>query len=71
MKTKVLNREEKVVNWNKKQWLISGDGKVVFTNGKHGKDIFEGTVLPNEQLIIVYIVGLLVGMMIGNMMSKH
>jgi hypothetical protein len=48
MKTTVLNREENVINWDKKQWLISGEGKVVFTNGEHGNGIFEGTSLPNE-----------------------
>jgi hypothetical protein len=48
MKTKVLNRETNEINWDKKQWLISGDGKVVFTNGVHYQSTFEGTVLPNE-----------------------
>lgn len=48
MKTTVLNRETNEINWNKKQWLISGEGKVVFTSGEHKSDTFEGTVLPNE-----------------------
>jgi hypothetical protein len=48
MKTKVLNRETNEINWDKKQWLISGGGKVVFTNGNHYDGTFEGTVLPNE-----------------------
>jgi hypothetical protein len=47
MKTKVLNQETNEINWDKKQWLISGDGKVVFTNGKHYDDTFEGTSLPD------------------------
>jgi hypothetical protein len=48
MRTKVLNQEKNEINWDKKQWLMSGEGKVVFTNGEHGKDIFEGTSLPHE-----------------------
>jgi hypothetical protein len=48
MRTKVSNQETNEINWYGKQWLISGDGEVVFTNGEHGMDTFEGTVLPNE-----------------------
>jgi len=47
MRTKVLNRETHEINWDKKQWLISESGKVVFTNGKHLPSTFEGTSFPD------------------------
>jgi len=47
MRTKVLNQETNEINWDKKQWLISDDGKVVFTNGVHYQSTFEATSLPD------------------------
>jgi hypothetical protein len=48
MRTTVINQETNEINWDKKQWLISGEGKVVFTNGVHYQSTFVGTALPNE-----------------------
>lgn len=50
MKTEILNKQEnKDIDWGKPQWFIDGkEGIVVFTNGKHNGDNFEGTCLPCE-----------------------
>lgn len=49
MRTKVLNQEvNKEIDWSIPQWVISENGQIVFTNGKHFNNSFEGTVLPDE-----------------------
>ena len=48
MKTTILNKEvNEEIDWSKPQWVIDEtDELVLFTNGKHSEDDFEGTCLP-------------------------
>ena len=47
MKTTILKEEvNKVIDWSKPQWVISEDGIIILTSGKHSKNGFAGFCLP-------------------------
>lgn len=48
MTTEILSQEvHKKINWSIPQWVISETGLIVFTNGTHDGNLFEGILLPN------------------------
>jgi len=50
MKTTIVSKEvNEEIDWSIPQWVISEDGKIVFSNGFHDDDSFEGTALPCTQ----------------------
>jgi len=48
MDIKVIKLSPDEINYNKIQLLIS-DALIVLTNGKHGHDFFEGTVIDSNK----------------------
>ena len=47
MKTTILNKEvNEEIDWSKPQWVISEDGIIILTSGRHSVDYFKGHCLP-------------------------
>ena len=48
MTIEILRVNDPEINWDKPQWLITEDDQIVFSNGTHKEDTFEGVILPQD-----------------------
>jgi hypothetical protein len=48
MKSEIINANGSAIDWDKPQFVISGSGTFVATNGKHNGEYFEGVILSTN-----------------------
>jgi hypothetical protein len=51
MKSEIIKTEkEQQIDWNKPQFVVSGGGTLIATNGKHEGEFFGGTLLCADSI---------------------
>lgn len=52
MKPINIQQKKQEIDWSIPMWVVTENGKVVLTTGRHNKDYFWGTSLPHQENLV-------------------